>query len=1140
VDQEIPRHEKVSFRREEIAPLEMLPSAAMQESQDQLSHAPRGGRFLLWGCGVLAGFMILFVGVIYVAGLTGIGSERLRREAEAAINAFAGADIDVASGSARLSLDGSRFVGLDVPGMRLTDKRTGEQFAEAGSLRFGLRLWPLLSGEIQLRSVRLADARILAGAAPDTGERDWSAQLRDAQGLLDPDLVVQGVFAGVHRLFDLFETQTTRRIELSNVDLMLADAGEPQTLRVTQAVLSRNLEGQLEFSAELAFAGRSVKVDGSAARAASEQRITSLDVRAVSTDAPAAAATASATAGRVGIGRLPQLRGPLEAVVTGEETPVGGAGRLAATIRIENGMLEFRDGETVSGSAELAALLVAGSGKVEVERLRISSGRSRFLFNGAVGPAPFGGAAGEQPAYRYELVSNGSTVGSRDAPEPAVEVGARIAGTYLPAEKRLNASEIGVRTPLGGALGTASIDFADDRTPSLVLALDIPSMPVAHVKQLWPWPAARKARAWVMKNAFGGMVKNSRLRLSVEPGRLGDGIPLRTSEITGHFEIADARFDMAGELPPVRDAHGTVDFRGTNIDIALSSGTVFLPNGRTVAASGGTFTIRDAHVEPVVGKLDIDLSGEAAAVVELASYKPIEAMKNFDLRPADFEGELAGNVKADIPLARDIPVRQLGWSVALNYSGLSVAKPLDGHMVTEAEGTIEIDPTKAVIKAKAQLNGMPAELDLVEPLGASAVERRRDVAVTLDDKARDSLAPGLNAFLSGPVLVDLEGLEGTQSVTADLTQAKLMLPFAGWTKGAGVPATASFKLLMQDDGPAITDFMLDGQTFGATGEISIAGGGLAAARFGTVRLNREDSVSIDVRRSGEGYAIRIQGDALDARPLIKQITADAGKGGPAGKSVPVTIDADVKRVTGFGGEVLQNVQIAYNGAGSKIRSLTVSAVSTTGGAISIMSAHSGKNRTVQMQSADAGALLRFLDIYGNMEGGSIRLALDSAGKAPLRGQIDARDFWLVDEPRLGSMVSTAPAGGRSLNQAVRRDIDTSRVRFDRGFAQLEKGEGYLSLANGMLRGPLIGTTFQGTLFDPQGNMSVTGTFMPAYGLNRLFAEIPLIGAILGNGRDRGLIGITYKLAGDAKEPRLQVNPLSAVAPGIFRQIFEFN
>jgi hypothetical protein len=147
---------------------------------------------------------------------------------------------------------------------------------------------------------------------------------------------------------------------------------------------------------------------------------------------------------------------------------------------------------------------------------------------------------------------------------------------------------------------------------------------------------------------------------------------------------------------------------------------------------------------------------------------------------------------------------------------------------------------------------------------------------------------------------------------------------------------------------------------------------------------------------------------------------------------------------------------------------------------------------------------------------------------------------LRNEERLQSLVST-PVGedGQSLNSAVKKDIDVSSARFQRGFAALVYRNGALSVANGVVRGEQIGATFQGKLRDADGNMEMTGTFMPAYGLNRLFGELPLIGAILGNGRDRGLLGITFKLEGAFDKPRLTINPLSLIAPGVFRQIFEF-
>ena len=37
----------------------------------------------------------------------------------------------------------------------------------------------------------------------------------------------------------------------------------------------------------------------------------------------------------------------------------------------------------------------------------------------------------------------------------------------------------------------------------------------------------------------------------------------------------------------------------------------------------------------------------------------------------------------------------------------------------------------------------------------------------------------------------------------------------------------------------------------------------------------------------------------------------------------------------------------------------------------------------------------------------------------------------------------------------------------------------------------------------------------------------------------GLIGVTFKVEGPIDAPRVFVNPLSAVAPGILRKIFEY-
>ena len=44
---------------------------------------------------------------------------------------------------------------------------------------------------------------------------------------------------------------------------------------------------------------------------------------------------------------------------------------------------------------------------------------------------------------------------------------------------------------------------------------------------------------------------------------------------------------------------------------------------------------------------------------------------------------------------------------------------------------------------------------------------------------------------------------------------------------------------------------------------------------------------------------------------------------------------------------------------------------------------------------------------------------------------------------------------------------------------------------------------------------------------------------LGGGSNEGLIGVTYEIVGTPGQPVLRVNPISAMAPGVLRKIFEF-
>ena len=98
--------------------------------------------------------------------------------------------------------------------------------------------------------------------------------------------------------------------------------------------------------------------------------------------------------------------------------------------------------------------------------------------------------------------------------------------------------------------------------------------------------------------------------------------------------------------------------------------------------------------------------------------------------------------------------------------------------------------------------------------------------------------------------------------------------------------------------------------------------------------------------------------------------------------------------------------------------------------------------------------------------------------------------------------------------------------------------GKLSIREGLVRGPQVGATIDGNIDFAKSDVRMRGTFVPLYGLNNAFGQIPIVGLFLG-GSNEGLLGITYEVVGAPNAPVLRVNPISAVAPGLLRKFFEF-
>jgi hypothetical protein len=182
-------------------------------------------------------------------------------------------------------------------------------------------------------------------------------------------------------------------------------------------------------------------------------------------------------------------------------------------------------------------------------------------------------------------------------------------------------------------------------------------------------------------------------------------------------------------------------------------------------------------------------------------------------------------------------------------------------------------------------------------------------------------------------------------------------------------------------------------------------------------------------------------------------------------------------------------------------------------------------------TADAGALLRFTDLYKRMNTGAFSLQISATGE-PLDGILTIRRFAILDEEVLAQLNAQPGApGGKPII------TDPRNVQFNRLAATFTLGSGRIVIKDGVISGPVIGASIEGTIDYAKSGIDLRGAIVPAYLVNNLFNKLPIIGQLLG-GENEGIFSINYRAVGPLSSPSISYNPLSVVAPGFLRKLFE--
>ncbi len=1123
------RGEKITFRKKDIVALHELPSA--QAEDPMIVSCPPSRSRMRKTAGATGGCIAVIFFVLAAIVFTvesGIFDGPLTRQAQAALNSAIGPRYRAEVGSTAIRFTSNLRLALEARNVNMIDEKSGQHLSTTHAMRMALDPLQLFRGRIAIAQIEAEDIALDTALLP-SGK---PLKLDDVR-IDEIPAAMEAAFAQLDMIDSFVERGGTRSVKLSGIDIKLADtANGPLSIVINSLDFTRTRQGALALDGEVAINGRAATLSVITERTG--ERTSKLTGQLAGVD------LGPFTLKRNVQGQIRQgIDGSGDVTISAVRTGDQAEPALGASVDLEPGQF-YMDGdqqELSGGRINLAYDF--DKQKLEIAKSRVQFGATSVPLTGAlIDLDKIDAAAGK--GFGIDLLVSGGTAAPTASGEQPLAFDIQATGRYLVTDRELEFPNMRVSSPAGGLFGSLHVRLGDV-SPEISFAGQSQQLQTTAVKQLWPFWMASKGREWVQRNLFGGTVTDASISVFIPFGRLdeavGKGLKLDKNQIRIAFDIADTRMNVAGDIPPIRDMNAHFDLSGPRATISIKSGTAFFPSGRSVNVGEGTFVLPSTYDKPLMAELNLPISGAADAVGELLTYKPIQVLQRAGFVPEDLRGKVSAKVQARIGLISSQNPPPAEWKAVLQLQDLDVAKPFSGRKITGLDGVLNADPKQVSLDGKGLIDGIPAGIKLVEPTDKSSnVQPQQTITATLNNDQREKVLPGLNDIVDGSVDVELNRIDqDRQAVTVDLGRARLSLPWIGWSKGGGIGATATFEASGPADNTELKNFVLKGDGFGANGSLVIGKGNLVKADFDSVKLSSLDDFSVSVKRGKGGFDVSVSGESADARPIIARLKSSSG--GDSDHSGSISVRAKLGRVVGFNDEKLRNAEMTYVSSGGRLQTLNFTGVTDSGEAFV---AQTKGNGVINVTSGDAGSVSRFADLYQHMMGGLLNMQIRLGAGDNWDGSIDIRRFSLVNEQRLHSIVST-PVGEeqRSLNSAVKRNIDTSAQRFQRGFARIVSQNGVVSIENGVVRGDQVGAVFQGMVRDQRGRMDMTGTFMPAYGLNRLFAELPLIGIILGNGTDRGLIGITFKLTGKLESPDLIVNPLSIIAPGVFRNIFEF-
>ena len=1068
-------------------------------------------RFCLWATGILCVLVLLaVVGLISILGKEISAPDWLRENVSTRINeSVDGARLDF--GDVAVVLERDWVPRLVLRNLAIQDAR-GERLALLSDVNGTVALRPLLQGELRPATIRLSGATVRLRRSADG---NVGLAVGDS-----PETVQEAPsFAGLIQQLDQFLLRPNfaalKRVEADNLTIQYEDArarrgwtvdgGRIELTRDKDEVQLRGdfvLLGNRGYATTLEanYSGRIGETD-----ALFGVSFEDMPARDIAGQSPALA-------------WLEALDAPISGALRASVEEEGDLGPLNATLQIGQGALQPTEATKPIPFSQASAYFTydPNSQTLQFDEVFVDSKWVRARVSGKAF------LVGVEQGWPTELWSQFQVSELSANPNDLYAEPIEIEGATMETRLRFDPFELTLGEMSFSDQGQHLVlkGSAEAQPEGWSVALDgrMDGLTPERLLQLWPVSLKDVTRNWIANNVRAA--KLSDIQLAVRSS------PKHRPDLFLGFDFEGLETQFIKDVPVIKGASGHGSLYDNRFVIAADRGFVSAAQGGRVDIAGTSFIISDVSIKQSPARVRLKTQSTVTAALSLLDSKPFKFLQKVGqpVTLADGQAKVKGQLefllkKQVLPedvtyevraVARDVRSETLVKGRVLAAPKLDIIAK-DGDLRISGDGRIGQVPVSGGWSTKIGKGSN----------GTSTLVGTIELSERFTDEFRIGLPPGsVSGAGLGDITIDFpKGKPGRFRLSSRLGGLGLSLKPLGWSLARNARGTLEVSGTLGTP-PDIDKLSINAGGLVADGIVKLKPDGqLDRASFSRVRAGSWLNAPVDLvgRGSNVTPAVRVKGGSIDLRQ-----TSLAGDGSSGGRSQGGPVNLTLDRLQISDGISLTNFQADLDmskGADGKFTGQVNGGAKVSGVVIP-----QGNRSAFRIQSQNAGGVLKSAGLLKNARQGEMDLVLfPASAKGSYNGKLTVQQMRLKDAPALAALLNTLSVVG------ILEQLDGEGIHFGQVEADFQLTPDRVIVERGSAVGASMGISMDGYYYLESGQMDMQGVFSPLYLVNA-------IGGIFSR-KGEGLIGFSYELTGPASNPRVSVNPLSLLTPGMFRELF---